>query len=176
MAVVVLVVSGAPLAQRVGDMVRALTGASWETYVVGSPSSAAWIDVDTQSDLNMRFEFRKPTQGKRTPPADALVVCPATFNTTNKIAAGITDNYAVSLVCESIGETIPTVVAPMVNNKLWAHLSWQPTLNALVGAGVRLLDVQSGGSGTSPVQSGTGDQVVQLFQPTWLVNVLEPFR
>jgi phosphopantothenoylcysteine decarboxylase len=176
MAIAVLLVCGAPLAQRVDDMVRTLTNASWETYVVGTPASEHWMDADTQRDLNVRFAFRQPKQAKRTPPPDALVVCPATFNTTNKITAGIADNYVVSLACESIGDGVPTVVAPMVNNKLWTHFRWQATLSALIEAGVYLLDVQTGSKGTSPVLSGTGDAVVQRFQPLWLVHALEALR
>jgi phosphopantothenoylcysteine synthetase/decarboxylase len=176
MPVLVLVVCGAPLTQRVGDMTRTLTDAGWKTYVVGTPASASWIDKGTRAELGMRFEFRTPTQAKRIPSADALTVCPATFNTTNKIVAGIADNYAVSLVCESIGNAIPTIMVPMANNKLWGHLGWQRSLAALAGSGVRLLDVHTGGSGTSPVQSGTGDEVVRDFRAAWLVKALEPFR
>ncbi|MFC7532321.1 flavoprotein [Actinoplanes sp. GCM10030250] len=172
MPVVVLIVSGAPLAQRVGEMAQALTDASWETHVVGTASSAEWITSGTKDHLGVRFGFRPPMDSKRTPAADAVVVCPATFNTTNKIASGIADNYAVSLVCESIGAGVPTFVAPMVNQKLWNHPAWQRTLDTLIAAGVHLLDIQSGAPGANPVQSGTGDVVVQCFQPSWLADAL----
>jgi phosphopantothenoylcysteine synthetase/decarboxylase len=176
MPVVALIICGAPLAQRVGDMVQALVDAGWETHVVGTPSSAAWVDASARTQLGIRFDFRSPMQGKRPEVVDAAIVCPATFNTTNKIVSGMADNYGVSLACETIGAGAPVVVAPMVNNKLWGHFGWQSTLNSLIDAGVRLLDVQTGGSATSPVQSGAGDAVVRNFEPTWLVKALEDCR
>ena len=98
-----------------------------------------------------------------------VVICPATFNTLNKIASGIADNYATSLVCEVVGMRRPVLVAPMVNHKLWDHPALSSSVNALSGAGVRFLDMQTGKAGLSPVQSGSGDEVVSKFQPSWLL-------
>jgi Flavoprotein len=173
MPVAALVVCGAPLTQRTDDMVRALLAAGWETRVVGTPSSKAWLDAAARVEFDIRFDFRSPDQAKRTGPVDAVIVCPATFNTLNKIVAGTADNYAVSFVCEAVGEGVPTVMVPMVNQKLWGHFGWRPALEALTRAGVKLLDIRTGTAGSGPVQSGTGEGVVQDFDPTWLVKALE---
>jgi phosphopantothenoylcysteine synthetase/decarboxylase len=47
------------------------------------------------------------------------------FNTVNKLAAGITDNYATGLLCEALASRTPITIAPMVNNRLWPHPAWQ---------------------------------------------------
>ncbi|GAA2858302.1 flavoprotein [Actinoplanes cyaneus] len=172
MPVVALIVCGAPLARRVGDMAHALVEAGWHTQVVGTPMAIDWVDPAMQSALDIRFDFRAPAQQRVRTDIDALIICPATFNTANKIAAGIADNYAVSLACESIGQGLPVVMAPMVNNKLWGHFKWESTLAALTQAGVRLLDIQTGKPGTDPVESGSGKAVVSRFDPSWLPNAL----
>lgn len=41
------------------------------------------------------------------PAPDALVVAPCTFNTANKLVAGISDTLALGLLNEAIGAEIP---------------------------------------------------------------------
>src|SRR4051794_20897532 len=125
----VLVVCGAPLAQRAGDLAASLASAGWEIEVVGTPSSAAWIDSELSTRLGIRFDFRAVGQQKSGLTPDVLAVCPATFNTVNKVVGGIADNYATSYICEAIGAGIPVLMAPMVNQKLWGHLQWSASLS-----------------------------------------------
>ncbi len=173
MPVVALVTCGAPLTRRIGDIVDAMHAVGWESHVVGTPTSAGWIDADVVDQLGVRFDFRVPDERKRMPPPDVVAVCPATFNTVNKVTSGIADNYATSLICEAIGARTPVLMAPMVNQKLWAHPQWVTSLNILLQANVRLLDLQSGDAGARPVDSGTGDAVVHDFRPVWLITALE---
>jgi flavoprotein len=49
------------------------------------------------------------------PPPDAIVVAPATFNTINKWAAGISDTLVLGLLTEAIGKRLPVVALPFVN-------------------------------------------------------------
>src|SRR3712207_2982172 len=124
MTTAILVVCGAPLTRRAGDLGDALTEDGWDVHIVGTPSSAEWIDPDTAKRFRPRFDFRAASEPKRTPAPHVVAVCPATFNTVNKAAVGIADNYALSVVCEAIGEGLPVLMAPMVNHKLWGHVQW----------------------------------------------------
>ncbi len=174
MPVVALVTCSAPLIQRVGDIVAAIHAAGWESHVVGTPTSTAWLDADLVDQLGVRFDYRVPDERKRMPLPDVVAVCPATFNTVNKVASGIADNYATSLICEAIGAATPVLMAPMVNEKLWGHPHWATSLSTLRLAEVRLLDLQSGDAVARPVASGTGDAVVRDFRPAWLITALGP--
>lgn len=172
MPVVALVVCGAPLTRRTGDMIGELDTGGWEVRLVATPAARAWIGLDETSSLRgvvPRFDFVSPEHPRSTADPDVVAVCPATFSTLNKVAAGVADNYATSLVCEMLGMRNPVVVAPMVNHKLWGHPALSSSVIALRGAGVRFLDVQTGEPGLSPVQSGSGDEVVSGFQPSWLL-------
>ncbi|GAA2284761.1 hypothetical protein GCM10010415_63360 [Streptomyces atrovirens] len=70
------------------------------------------------------------------PPADAIAVAPATFNTINKWAAGISDTLALGILCEAYGMGIPTVALPCLNSAQAAHPAYQQSLDRLRGMGV----------------------------------------
>lgn len=176
MPLVALVVCGAPLARRTGDMVGELATGGWDVDLVGTPAARDWIDTDEMSSAHgvvPRFDFRSPAGPDRRGDPDVVVVCPATFNTTNKIAAGIADNYATSLACEVLGSSGRVIFAPMVNNKLWGHPALSVAVAMLMDAGATFLDVQTGERGLSPVPSGSGDRVVSAFKTTWLLNAVQ---
>lgn len=60
--------------------------------------------------------------GPRTlPTTDTVIVAPATYNTINKLALGISDNYALGSLAEAIGRRTPIVVVPFVNAALAAR-------------------------------------------------------
>ncbi len=99
------------------------------------------------------------------------MVAPITFNTVGKIAAGIADTYAHGVLCEALGEGLPIIAVPMVNNRLWGHPAWARHLGDLARAGVRMVDVQTGEPHLKPV-SGTGPDVVERFDPDWIVAAL----
>src|SRR5215472_15851275 len=80
-----------------------------------------------------------PGQADELPPADAVVVAPATFNTVNKWAAGIADTFAAALLCELTGLGVPILVVPQVKDALARHVAFRQSLDVLRGMGVRVL-------------------------------------
>ena len=156
-----LVVTGAPLASRGPDIADAVGAAGWQVEVVATPSAGAWVDEATVSRLNSALGGGDESAAE----PDVVVVAPATFNTVAKLATGIADTYAHSRLCEALGQRIPMVLVPMINNKLWGHPALSGHLDRLCEAGVALLDCQSGGPEPRAVSSGTGDEVVERFDP-----------
>jgi hypothetical protein len=149
-----LVVCGAPLAARAGEVAEALRE-DWSVSIVVTDAAGQWFPEVSEHDR---------------PRPDLVVACPLTFNTANKVAAGIMDTSAAGALCDALGAGVPIVVVPMVNNRLWGHPAWASTLQTLVDAGVRFVDPQSGHVGDpAPVQSGTGPEVVAAFDPEWVV-------
>jgi phosphopantothenoylcysteine synthetase/decarboxylase len=149
-----LVVCGAPLASRAGEVVDCLRG-RWSVSVVVTDAAGQWFDQPSDQDR---------------PRPDLVVACPLTFNTANKVAAGIMDTSAAGALCDALGAGVPVVAVPMVNNRLWGHPVWASTLRTLAGAGIRFVDPRTGEVGEPmPVQSGTGPEVVAAFDPAWVV-------
>lgn len=64
-----------------------------------------------------------------------MLVAPASFNTVNKIAAGINDNLALGLVNEALGASVPTGLVPWVNSALTAHPAYVPNLDVVRSGG-----------------------------------------
>ncbi|MGH3813914.1 MAG: flavoprotein [Pseudonocardiaceae bacterium] len=168
-----LVVCGAPLAARCHDVAARAVEAGWVVRVVATSSAMNWIDaaqVEEVTGFAVLVEQRRPGQAKRFPPPAQVVVCPATFNTVNKLAAGIMDNYAAGLLCEALASRTPITIAPMVSNRLWSHPAWQRNLDMLAAAGVRFVDIQTGHLGRpAAVRSGTGGDVIAAFDPAWVL-------
>jgi hypothetical protein len=152
-----LVVCGAPLAARAAEVVDALNS-RWSVSTVVTDAAGQW--------------FGQPFDGDG-PRPDVVVACPLTFNTANKVAAGIMDRSAAGVLCDALGAGIPVVAVLMVNNRLWGHPAWASTLRTLTNAGIRFVDPQSGrGGDPGPVQSGTGSEVVAAFDPSWVVDAV----
>jgi phosphopantothenoylcysteine synthetase/decarboxylase len=137
-----VVVCAAPAAASVDKLVRLAQGAGWLVRVIATPMGERFIDVGQLTALSgnrVRTAFRMPDEPDELPPADAVVVAPATFNTVNKWAAGITDTFAIGLLCELTGLKVPIVVVPLVKDALATHIAFGRSLEVLRVMGVRIL-------------------------------------
>ncbi|MGH3872049.1 MAG: flavoprotein [Pseudonocardiaceae bacterium] len=168
-----LVACGAPLAARSHDVAARAVEVGWIVRVIATPSAMNWVDADRVEEVTgfaVLVEQRQPGQAKRFPPPAQVIVCPATFNTVNKLAAGIMDNYATGVLCEALASQTPITIAPMVNNRLWPHPAWQHNLDMLTAAGVTFVDIQTGHAGRpAAVPSGTGGDAIAAFDPAWVL-------
>lgn len=137
-----LVVCAAPPARRVHELVELLDQQGWRTYVIATPTAASgWIDADrlaAQTGFPVRSRPRQPGDPRTLPAADAIAVAPATFNTVNKWAAGISDTFALGILNEAIGLGVPIVVSPYVKSTLAAHPAFGRSLGLLRDYGVRV--------------------------------------
>jgi phosphopantothenoylcysteine synthetase/decarboxylase len=67
-------------------------------------------------------------------------VAPASFNTINKCACGINDNFALGLINEALGSpSVPVALVPWVNGPLNEHPAYRPSLDRLRTAGVHIV-------------------------------------
>jgi phosphopantothenoylcysteine synthetase/decarboxylase len=73
------------------------------------------------------------------PPIDLFVAAPASANTVAKLALGIGDNQALSVLSEGLGST-PMVLFPRVNAAHARHPAWAGHLGTLRSAGVVLVE------------------------------------
>jgi len=173
-----LVVCAAPLATRAADVAGELVAAGWRLHVLVTPAASSWIDaaaLAVASGQIPRSEYRSPEDPKSREKPAAVIVVPITFNTVGKLAGGIADTLAHSAMCEALGQGVPILTVPMVNNKLWGHPAWESNLERLSSAGVRWLSIHDGTIGEPKVvQSGTGDDLVRRFDPLWITSHLPP--
>lgn len=130
-----LTVSGAPAAEEpVVDLVRLLQDQGWTLTVLSTPTGVRFHDLAAVEEITgepVRIDFRRPGTGRSLPPPTALLACPWSFNSTNRTALGLSDTFAVALVCEMIGRRIPTVLVPKAGNALAGHPAWARSLQLL---------------------------------------------
>jgi phosphopantothenoylcysteine synthetase/decarboxylase len=170
-----LVVCGAPLASRAPDIVEALGESGWTVTVVGSPASRGWLDVaaiESVAGGPLLFEQRQAGTARGSRPS-RVVVCPLTMNTGSKAATAIMDTYAAGTLCDALAAGTPVTAVVMVSDRLWAHPAWAGHLRTLSMSGVQFVSPITGLVGApSPVQSGTGDEVVANFDPRALARAV----
>ena len=160
--VLYVIVCGAGPAGEAGRLVDLAQERGWTVQIIATPSALAFIDVpklEAQTGRPVRSQYRAPGEAK-TPPADAIIVAPATFNTINKWANGISDTYALGILAEAPGLGIPTVVLPFVNSALAGRPAFKQNVNALRGEGVRVL---LGPGEFEPHDPGSGGERVSDF-------------
>ncbi len=73
--------------------------------------------------------------------ADLVVVCPATADLMAKMAAGIADSLATTLL---LATDKPVLAAPAMNVRMWGHAATQRNVATLRASGVTVLDPDEG--------------------------------
>lgn len=130
---------------RVG-LVEPLLAAGHTVAVTLTPTAGAWLRatgehqrLERATGLPVRDRSRLPSQPSPHPPIDVYVAAPLTAGSTAKLALGIADNQALTVLTESIGTAAPMVVFPRVNAAHARHPAWPDHLTRLRGAGVHLV-------------------------------------
>jgi phosphopantothenoylcysteine synthetase/decarboxylase len=73
--------------------------------------------------------------------ADVVLVCPATADLLAKMAAGMADDLATTLL---LATDTPVAVAPAMNVRMWLHAATQRNIAQLKADGVHVLDPDEG--------------------------------
>ena len=163
--VLYVVVCGAGPASAVGRLIDQAHDRGWDAHVIATPSALDFLDLDAlhvQTSHQVRSEYTNPGsgRGRSLPHADAIVVAPATYNTVNKWALGISDTYALGILAEAPGLGIPVVVLPFVNAALAANPSFRHSIDRLRAIGV---SVVFGPGEWEPHPPGTGGSRIDSF-------------
>ena len=160
-----VVVCGAGPASAVGRLIDQAHDRGWDAHVIATPSALDFLDLDAlhaQTSHQVRSEYTNPGsgRGRSLPHADAIVVAPATYNTVNKWALGISDTYALGILAEAPGLGIPVVALPFVNAALAANPSFRHSIDRLRVIGVSVL---FGPGEWEPHAPGTGGSRIDSF-------------
>lgn len=143
MTVLYLIVCGARPAESTIKHATDLVTRGWDTCVIATPEGARFFDLDDAQSITghpIRISYKDPTAADVLPPADAVVIAPATFNTINKWAAGISDTLALGLLNEALGQGLPIVAAPWAKEALRSHPAYPLSLSTLRHAGVGVVE------------------------------------
>ena len=161
-----LVLSGTTTAARCPELLRALVGLGFSTVIaiptpnasrVAAPRELADVEgvrvVESYFDLAIRPR----------PPRGVVLFAPCSFNSLNKLAHGIADSLALSVVAEAIGRKTPVIVGPSLNAPLLDHPVAQTSLERLPSWGVTIVP---------PVDEGEGPR---LAPTAVLIDAVRPY-
>ncbi|MFE9331987.1 flavoprotein [Streptomyces sp. NPDC006925] len=148
----------APPVLRIAEVVRSAQRAGWDVCLGLTPTAAHWLaeqlpELEQQTGHPVRSRYKVPGGPDVWPPPTAAVVAPATFNTVNQWALGLTEKFVVGFAAEAIGKGIPLVTMPCVNAAYARHPQFARSLESLSRAGVRVL---YGAEGFTPNAPGEG--------------------
>jgi hypothetical protein len=150
--VLYIVAGGAEPVMRVSALLAAAQRRGWDTCLIVTPTAARWLadDLDDLAELTghrVRSDYKLPGEADALPPADAMLIAPATFNMINQWAAGLSETLALGLINEAIGLGIPLVTVPWINGPLSRHPALAASFARLREAGVRVLEPDPGPEG-----------------------------
>ncbi|MGH8886789.1 MAG: flavoprotein [Egibacteraceae bacterium] len=155
-AVLYAIACAAPPARDLVQLVDLAQARGFLVCAIATPMALRFVDVATleaRTGYPVRSDYKLPGTPDVLPPADAMIVAPATFNTINKWAAGISDTLALGLLCEALGLELPIVALPFLNAAQARHPAFEPSVAKLRNAGVTVI---YGGCMPPPHPPGTG--------------------
>jgi hypothetical protein len=165
----VIVCSAGPAGQ-VGHLVQLAQDQGWAVQIIATPPALSFIDIpklEAQTGHPIRSQYRSPGE-PRSARADAIIVAPATYNTINKWAGGISDTYALGILAEAPSLGLPVVVLPFVNSALASRVPFQDSVTKLGAEGVRIL---LGPGQFEPHPPGTGGEHIDSYP--WALALTE---
>ena len=153
-----LVLSGTTTAARCPELLRGLVGLGFSTVIaIPTPNASRVIaprdlaDVKGAQVVESYFDMAIRPR----PPHGVVLFAPCSFNSLNKLAHGIADTLAMSVVAEAIGRHTPVIVAPSLNQPLLDHPVTQASFVTLRGWQVTVVP---------PVDEGEGPRLAPSEQ------------
>jgi phosphopantothenoylcysteine synthetase/decarboxylase len=145
-----LVLSGTTTAARCPELLRGLIGLGFSTVIaIPTPNASRVIaprDLDDVEGVQVVESYFDLAIRPR-PPRGVVLFAPCSFNSLNKLAHGIADNLALSVVAEAIGRSTPVIVGPSLNAPLLNHPVARASLERLPNWGVRIVPPDDEGQG-----------------------------
>jgi len=165
-AVVYLVLSGTTTAARCPDILRGLVALGFPTVIaLPTPNAARTVAPRELADIEgaQVVESYFDAAIRPRPPRGVVLFAPCSFNSLNKLAHGIADNLALSVVAEAIGRGTPVIVAPSLNQPLLDHPQARASLRILPTWNVTIIP---------PVDEGEGPRLAPTVR---LLDVVRPY-
>ncbi|GBR22098.1 bifunctional phosphopantothenoylcysteine decarboxylase/phosphopantothenate--cysteine ligase CoaBC [Gluconobacter japonicus] len=147
---VLLIVGGGIAAYRALELVRLLKAENIAVTPVMTDAAKAFItplSLEALSGECVHDALFAPTQESEighialARSADLVVVCPATANLMARMAHGIADDLATTLL---LATTTPILLAPAMNVRMWEHPATQANLTLLRQRGVQVVGPDEG--------------------------------
>ncbi len=127
------------------QLVRPLIDRGHTVAVTLTPTAGEWLRATGEWDkledltgLPVRDKPRLPSEPRPHPQIDVFAAAPLSANSVAKLALGIADNQALTVLCENIAH-VPMIVFPRINAAHARQPAWSDHLDRLRSVGVELI-------------------------------------
>lgn len=143
-------VTGSIAAYKAAELVRRFRVRDWDVKVVMTRAATRFVGEWTFKSLSRNPVYVEmfPEGGDWRPDhislgewPDAFLIAPCTANVIAKLAHGLADDL---LSCTALAIQAPVVIAPAMNDRMWAHPATQANVALLKSRGVTFVDVGTG--------------------------------
>lgn len=147
---ILLIVSGGIAAYKALELVRLLKRQGIAVRAVMTQSATEFVtplsmgvmtEDQVYGDMFDLKEEREIGHIQLSRQADLIVICPATANILAKMAAGIADDLATTIL---LATDKPVLAVPAMNVRMWQHSATQRNLAQLRADGVTIMEPDSG--------------------------------
>ena len=146
---VAVLVSGGIAAYKIVDLASALTQAGCEVRVAMTPSAMRFVGPPTFAGVTGRPVLTGMWSADASPEphvflgdwAQLILVAPATANVIGRIASGRSDDIVTATL---LAARSPVVVAPAMNDAMWAKAAVQENVTVLRKRGATIVEPESG--------------------------------
>ncbi len=147
---ILLIVGGGIAAYKACELIRLIRKAGMSVRCVLTDGGAQFITPMTLAALSENevfttlWDLKNETEMghiQLSREADLIVVCPATADLLAKMAAGISDSLATTVL---LATDTPVLAVPAMNVRMWQHAATQRNVAQLRGDGVQVVDPDSG--------------------------------
>ncbi|MFK3890196.1 bifunctional phosphopantothenoylcysteine decarboxylase/phosphopantothenate--cysteine ligase CoaBC [Sphingomonas sp. NPDC079357] len=150
MSRILLIVGGGIAAYKSCELIRAMRGAGHEVRCVLTDGGAHFVTAMTLAALSENkvhttlWDLKDEAEMghiRLSREADLVVVCPATADLIARMAGGLADDLATTLL---LATDKPVLIAPAMNVRMWLHPATQRNVAQLRRDGVSVVDPDDG--------------------------------
>ncbi len=147
---VLLQMTGSIAAYKACQLISDLKKEAYDVQIVASPSLFHFIGRATLEGLSGHSVFTDMYEQGRAMDhiqlareSDLMILCPATANTINKLAAGVADDFIGALFLANNFKT-PYWIVPAMNTEMYQHPATVTSLERLSKWGCRVFKTEDG--------------------------------
>jgi phosphopantothenoylcysteine decarboxylase/phosphopantothenate--cysteine ligase len=150
MARLLLIVGGGIAAYKASELIRLARKAGHEVTPVLTAGGAHFVTPMTLAALaespvyTSLWDLKDETEMghiQLSRAADLVLVCPATADLVARMAAGVADDLATTLL---LATDKPVVISPAMNHRMWLHEATQANITTLKSRGIRVIEPVEG--------------------------------
>ena len=170
MARILLIVGGGIAAYKASELIRLARKGGHEVTPVLTAGGAHFVTPMTLAALaespvyTSLWDLKDETEMghiQLSRAADLVLVCPATADLIAKMAAGIADDLATTVL---LATDKPVVIAPAMNHRMWLHEATQHNVRLLKSRGIRVIEPVEGDMACGEYGPGRLPEPVDILQ------------